>query len=206
MSELVITRGSAWGGDRRALAELVYEGYAQKSEALGVDRNTALALLEKALNLEQCFVAGRGRTAVGMVGMVEGGARPLHFAFAPIRTHYGALRSLVYCLLLRIRTWSRPAPGELVFETLVVSATERNQGIGARLVERVEAYARERGYTTVGLEVTDSNRVAIRLYSRMAYEIAATRHYGFLTRRAGFTGNHHMRKLLSTRQCPDKAR
>ncbi len=204
VSEVLVTTGPAWAGERRALAELAYEGYAQKAEALRVDRDTALAVLEASLNLEQCLVAGRDGSAVGLVGLVEGGARPLHFALAPIRAHYGVLRSLGYCLLLSLRTWRRPAPGELVFESLVVSAAERHRGIGTLLVERVEAYARHRGYTSVGLAVTDSNQVAIRLYSRMAYEIVATHRYGLLTRRAGFTGNHHMRKLLSTSPCPDE--
>ncbi len=195
-SEVVITNGSAWAGDRRTLAALLYEGYAQKATALRVDKETALAALAGALNLDRCFVAVRGGSAVGIVGLVEGNTRVLHFPLALIRRHFGALRSLAYYLLLSIRTWRRPARDELVFEALAVSRGERNQGMGTRLVERVEAYAREKGYRSVGLEVTDSNRTAVRLYSRMGYAVVKTRRYRFVTRRAGFSGNHQMRKLV----------
>ena len=57
-----------------------------------------------------------------------------------------------------------------------------------RLVEQVERYAREKGYRSVGLEVTDSNSTAIRLYSRMGYTIGKTRRYPFVASRAGFSG------------------
>ena len=203
MAAVVITRGSAWGGDRRTLAELLYEGYAKKAAALRVDRETALALLAEALNLDRCFVAVRGDCAVGVVGLVEGRARALDFPFVLVRRHFGVLRSLAYSLLLSVRKWSRPAADELVFESLAVQPGERNQGIGTRLIAHVEAYAGKKGYRSVGLEVTDSNHTAIRLYSRLGYAIVKTRRYRLVTRRAGFTGNHHMRKLVQTGRCPD---
>ncbi len=68
-------------------------------------------------------------------------------------------------------------------------------------VYRVEAYAREKGYSSVGLEVTDSNHDALRLYARLGYAVVKTRRYGFATRRAGFGGNHRMRKTLSRGPC-----
>jgi ribosomal protein S18 acetylase RimI-like enzyme len=194
--DVVITSGSAWRGDRRTLAALLYEGYARKAAALRVDRETALAVLADALDLDRCFVAVRGGSAVGVVGLVEGRGRALAFPFMLVRRHFGLLRSLAYFLLLSIRRWTRPAAGELVFEALAVSPRERNQGIGTRLVERVEAYAREKGYRSVGLEVTDSNHTAIRLYSRLAYAIVRTRHYRFVPRQAGFSANHRMRKRV----------
>ena len=193
---VVITSGSAWGGDRGRLAALLYEGYAKKAAALRVDEATALALLAEALNLGRCFVAVRGDRPVGVVGLVEGRARALDFPFVLVRRHFGVLRSIAYSLLLNVRKRSRPAADELFFESLAVSPGERNQGIGTRLVQHVEAYARKMGYRSVGLEVTDSNHTAIRLYSRLGYAIVKTRRYPFVTRRAGFSGNHEMRKRV----------
>ena len=199
----MITPGSAWRGDRRALAALLYEGYAKKAAALRVDKETALALLAEALNLDRCYVAGRGEDAVGVVGLVEGRARALRLSFSLVRRHFGVLRSLAYTLLLSVRSWSRPAPDELVFESLAVSPGERGRGIGTRLVRQVEDYAREHGYGSVGLEVTDSNHTAIRLYSRLGYVIVKTRRYPFVAHRAGFGGTHRMRKRLREAGCPE---
>lgn len=195
-SDIVITQGSNWTGERRTLAALLYEGYAKKAEALQVSQESALTLLEGALNLDRCFVAlGRG-SVVGIVGVVEDGGRALQFPWVLMRTHFGALRGSAGYLLLSFRTWTASAPDELLFEALAVAPGARRLGIGARLVNHVEAYARQKGYASVGLEVTDSNRAALHLYDRLGYEVVRTRHFGFLTRRAGFTGNCRMRKRV----------
>jgi ribosomal protein S18 acetylase RimI-like enzyme len=195
-SGVVVARGSTWTGERRALAALLYEGYAQKAAALHIPRETALAALAGALDLNRCFVAVRNGTLVGVVGLVENDGRALRFSLALIRRHFGPLRSLAYFLVLGARTWGQIAARELVFEALAVSPKYRRQGIGRSLVTRVEEYARAKGYSSVGLDVTDSNRAAIRLYRRMGYAIVKTRRYGLATRRAGFGGHHRMRKWL----------
>ena len=66
----------------------------------------------------------------------------------------------------------------------------------SRLVGRVEAHALALGLEGVGLEVTDTNRPALRLYQRMGYRIVSTRRYGPLTARAGFTATHYLAKRL----------
>jgi ribosomal protein S18 acetylase RimI-like enzyme len=203
--EVVITSGSGWRDDRRALAALLYVGYARKAEALHVDRDEALAILAEALDLDRCLIAASGRLPVGVVGLVEGRARALDFPFVLVRRHFGLVRAVAYSLPLSIRRWSRPAAGELMFEALAVSPEDRNCGIGTRLVEHVERYAREKGYRSVGLEVTDSNSTAIRLYSRLGYTIVKTRRYPFVASRAGFGGNHYMRKPIEANPCPKRA-
>jgi ribosomal protein S18 acetylase RimI-like enzyme len=196
VAPVVISNGSLWGGDRGTLAVLLYEGYAKKAATLRVDKDKALALLAGALNLDRCFVAARAGAVVGIVGLVEGRARSLEFPFVLVHRHFGALRSLAYVLLLSIRHRGRPAAGEIVFEALAVAPRERNRGIGTRLVERVEAYARGMGYRSISLEVTDTNHDAIRLYSRLGYAIVETRRHWLVPRQAGFSANHRMRKRL----------
>jgi ribosomal protein S18 acetylase RimI-like enzyme len=202
---IVITTGTAWGGERRTLATLLYDGYAAKAAALQIDRETALAVLADALNLDCCLVAVKGGAAVGVVGLVERRARALEFPFALLRRRFGVVRAVAYSLLLRFRSQVPAGEDEIVFEALAVAAPQRNRGIGARLVVRVEDHAREKGYRSVSLDVTDSNHGAIRLYSRLGYSIVRTRRYPFVTRRAGFGGSHHMRKRLPRLPCPDHA-
>ena len=86
--------GSVWGGDRRALAALLYEGYAAKAAALGVDKQTALTILAEALRVDRCLVAVSDGSAVGVVGLVEGRARALEFSLALVRMHFGASRTM----------------------------------------------------------------------------------------------------------------
>jgi ribosomal protein S18 acetylase RimI-like enzyme len=46
----------------------------------------------------------------------------------------------------------------------------RGQGIGARLVAHAQAYARDRGFQTLGLMVATHNLAARRLYSRLGFD------------------------------------
>ncbi|MBS9404337.1 GNAT family N-acetyltransferase [Halomonas sp. TRM85114] len=49
----------------------------------------------------------------------------------------------------------------------------RGSGLGRRLLEAVEAVARERGRDVLGLEVRVDNRVALGLYRRMGFRLEA---------------------------------
>lgn len=197
---VVVTAGPEWIADRHVLATLLLEGYAAKAAALRVDRETALALLSGALNLDRCLVAARNGAAIGVIGLVEGRSHALQFPFALLRRHFGVLRCVAYSLLMGLR--SRPDTGELFVEAFAVSPRERNRGIGTRLLRHAEAHAIEKGYQSIGLEVTDSNHAAIRLYSRLAYGIVKTRRFPSVTRRAGFSGSHRMRKRVQAPPCP----
>lgn len=64
-------------------------------------------------------------------------------------------------------------------------------------MERAEAYAIEKGYASVGVEVVDTNRIALQMFVRRSYEIIKSRHFGILTKKVGYTGNYYMRKRIS---------
>lgn len=176
---------------------MALESYQEKVRALRIEADAALDVLEQGLDSERCFIAWSGDTPVGLIGIVERSGRALRFPFSGIRRHFGPVRSLFYFLLLHVGTRRKPPRGGLMFETLFVSPESRRQGIGTLLIDRVEAYAREKGYSSVSLDVTDKNQPAIRLYAGMGYEVVRTARYGFLTRRAGFTGSVRMRKEIS---------
>lgn len=60
-----------------------------------------------------------------------------------------------------------PADTELV--SMWVDPIARGSGIGRALVEAVAAWAADRGLSTIGLWVTESNDAAIRLYERCGF-------------------------------------
>ena len=61
--------------------------------------------------------------------------------------------------------------GNIYLVNAAVAATERGKGIGTRLFDEVEKYARLRGSRRVELEVFSRNDAAIRLYKRLGYEV-----------------------------------
>lgn len=194
--EVRIEWGSAATVDRDRVGPLLWSAYEAKARALRAPRERAVRAFGECIALDRCLVAWKGESLAGIIGVLEGNAHPLDVRASSIRRHFGPLRTRLYATFLRIGTARRPAAGELLFTNLAVVPECRRQGIATRLVERVEAHALESGLQQVGLEVTDTNHAAIRLYDRMGYRIVSTRRYGRITVRAGFAATHYMRKRL----------
>lgn len=194
---IIISKGSARPVDRLEVGRLVFGAYEPVARALGMEEAAAVTVLARALDPEQCFLAWQGTSVVGFQGLVERHARPFHFRYGLIREHCAISRALVYYLLLSSRSWRVFRPGEMMFENLIVSAGARRRGVADRLIARAEGYAREKGYASVSIEVVNANEVALKMFKRRSYEIVHSRRTGILTRKAGFTGNHFMRKRIA---------
>ena len=193
---IVISKGSARPVDRLEVGRLVFGAYVPVARALGMEEAAAVDVLARALDLEQCLLAWQGASVVGFQGLVERSARPFRFRYGLIRVHCSFLRSLAYFLLLSSRSWRIFRPGEMMFENLIVSPEARRLGIADRLIAGAEGYARQRGYASVSIEVVNTNHVALKMFKRRSYTIVHSRRTGILTRTAGFTGNHFMRKWI----------
>lgn len=193
---IVISKGSARPLDRHEVGRLVYGAYGPVARALGMEEAAAIDVLARALDPEQCLLAWQGASVVGFQGLVERHARPFHFRYGLIREHCAFLRSLAYFLILSCRSRRIFRPGEMMFENLIVAPEARKLGIADRLIAGAEDYARQRGYASVGIEVVNTNHVALKLFERRSYAIVHSRRTGILTRKAGFTGNHFMRKRI----------
>lgn len=59
----------------------------------------------------------------------------------------------------------------LEIDNLVVSASERSGGLGTRLIEHLEAMAREHGCNVLVLDSYTTNHPSHRLYHRLGFEI-----------------------------------
>jgi ribosomal protein S18 acetylase RimI-like enzyme len=64
---------------------------------------------------------------------------------------------------IRYSTWKGPC---LYLEDIVVTADQRNRGIGKALFDAVMAYATEKKYSQVNWQVLDWNTPAIRFYEK----------------------------------------
>jgi ribosomal protein S18 acetylase RimI-like enzyme len=89
-----------------------------------------------------------------------------------------------------------PPPGSILIAPLVVAPEARGRGLGRALMNAVERYAYEQGYSRLVLNVVDSNLAARHLYASQGFSVIRSRHYGWLTRSAGFTGADAMEKRL----------
>lgn len=73
-----------------------------------------------------------------------------------------------------------------MMDGITVHREMRGLGIGTRLLDEIKRYARENGYSSVRLDVIDTNPGARRLYEREGFVATKTEHFGYLRRILGF--------------------
>jgi GNAT superfamily N-acetyltransferase len=72
-----------------------------------------------------------------------------------------------------LHAFFRPAldkPPEVIVQALVIEASRRSQGVGEALMQVAEAWAREKGCTSVALYSRVDRDRAHRFYERLGYE------------------------------------
>lgn len=75
--------------------------------------------------------------------------------------------------------YARPAldkPPEAVVQALVVDAAARGRGVGQRMMDAAEHWARGRGFTSVALTSAIARADAHGFYAALGYHVAATSH------------------------------
>ena len=99
-------------------------------------------------------------------------------------------------LILNFDNFRKQPDNELKIEAIAVKKEARSSGIGTKLVEHLTQFAKEKGYKYLSLDVVDTNNRAQILYERLGFVVIKKIRYGFITRRAGFTGSTLMKKEL----------
>ena len=179
-------------------AEL-YDGAFEAKFALAIpDRSTRLALLAACFIPEFALSAYDDDELVGLAGFhtLEGsltGGLDLRTLLKELGIFAGVRAALVFSIYDRV-----PIPGQLLMDGIVVSPDHRGAGIGTGLLERLLNHATDNGYSTVRLDVIDTNVGAKRLYERMGFEVSKTERFPHLRWLLGFGAS-------STMVCPLKA-
>ena len=79
-------------------------------------------------------------------------------------------------IALRDPFWKYDKPICWVYN-LFINPEYRKMGIASSLLKRTESWAKERGSMTIGLHVADFNHNAIKLYSKMGYQLVHTHNW-----------------------------
>lgn len=192
-------RRGALESERTAIAEVYWHAFAQKVERFVGSRDAGLSIIAEAFRLDRTIVATRGGTVMGVAGLDYDGVSFLRPRFVTCRRLLGLWRGIAAYAGLRFFHGGKSA-GQLRIDSLAVAPGERGSGVGRLLLHEVFALARERGFTSVILEVVDSNPRARNLYELLGFRAVAFYRYPWLTRRQGFTGHAVMVKELAERE------
>jgi len=189
-----IEKGNIENSRLQSLAGIVYEAFGAKITALGIQKEVAIEIITSAIAPDSAFFAYQENRLVGVVGIVTNSSRFLNFGLQELSKRFNPLRAAIYYLVLNFdRGISKD---ELQIEALAVSGEIRGRGIGTKLMNRVEQFATENGYSFLSLNVVDTNVAAQRLYEKLGFEVVKTAKFGILTKRAGFTSSYYMQKRI----------
>lgn len=133
-----------------------------------------------------------------------GGERrePVIFAFAKAILHRKRVHTLIalvegeYAGYITIVFGKFRKVGETAYIVIGVKAAHRGKGIGTRLLNEAEHFARSRKMHRMELEVFEGNQAAVRLYEKLGYQIEGRRREAVRTSN-GYSDIIWMGKLLT---------
>ncbi|MEM8644829.1 MAG: GNAT family N-acetyltransferase [Pseudomonadota bacterium] len=182
--------------DHAAAATALYcEAFREKLAPFLGDQERSARFLAASLAPDRAFLAIKAGQVVGIAGFKVDGKGLFEPGFARFFAEYGVSAVLrIGGLLLLERAES---PDVLLMDGIALSPSVRGQGIGSRLLDAIEAHARELGKASIRLDVVDTNSGARRLYERFGFKARKTTSTGLLGRLFSFRASTDMRKSLA---------
>jgi len=167
-------------------AALYDDAFGPKFAVAAPDAAKRLSLLSSSLNLSFAFAAIAEDRLVGLAGYkTNAGSFTDGIALGTLTKHLGGLRGIWAACVFSLYERSLKS-GELLMDGIVADASARGNGIGTMLLESLVSFARESGYDSVRLDVSDTNPDARRMYERNAFIATSTENFGYLRWFLGF--------------------
>ena len=179
-------------GHLKAAAQLYDEAFEGKFAVAIKSRQDRLALFENTFVGRFAISASVERKLVGIAGFhTLDGSLTGGIDAGVLLTRLGVVRGLwaigIFGLYER-----KPELGQLLMDGIAVHKDYRGNGIGSQLLRNTVAYARENGFTTIRLDVVDTNPGAQRLYERRGFIPVRTNKFPSLRWFLGFGGSTTM--------------
>jgi len=183
------------------VVDLYIEAFRQKAvylEFLTQEIESIRAILRRTIHPEYGIYALRSGQVIGFAGLDDG----KHGIFmVPEWKPYVEVFGLFggtwrYGTQKFFGGYKRHNSSTLRIDCLAVAGVARGRGVGTQLLKSVFSYAEELGRSAVSLEVVDTNPKARALYERLEFRLTREKHFGAVTRAAGFEALHFMLKEL----------
>lgn len=155
-----------------------------------------IKILENSMRLDFAIGAFDGTRLIGLAGFsTDEGSLTAGIDYRGLLTELGWLRGNRAALVLSL--YERTAEqGELLMDGISVDPEFRGRGVGTQLFSSLMELARNRQYSTIRLDVIDTNSGAKRLYSRLGFVEKRTEHFEFLRGLLGFGSSTTMKYTL----------
>jgi ribosomal protein S18 acetylase RimI-like enzyme len=179
--------------EQRARTVKLYDIAFGEKLALAVSNADVRAqLLCKAMQLEYSIGAFDGEKLIGIAGFsTTQGSLTGGINYRGLLSELGWMKgnraAVVFSLYER-----KAVDGELLMDGIVVDPEYRGKGVGTLLFSRLVAFANSEEYSTIRLDVIDTNPNARRLYERLGFQSESTENFEFLRCFLGFGASTKM--------------
>jgi len=181
-------------------AELFYDSFQQKFKPIMDNREQGISFLQKHLNLKGTMVALNGKELLGIAGLQY---EECHFftpSFSDLTREFGWLRGILK--VIRMRMFNSPdRKGELYLKAVMVQPSMQGRGVGTHLLTGISDYAWAHDFSSIRLDVVDTNPDARRFYEQHGFVATKIRRcplpFQFLCRDMGFSSAITMIKEIS---------
>ena len=171
---------------RADVVNLFEEAFGEKFSVAIPDKKKRLKVLSEGLRLDFSAAALSEGNLIGIAGFQStDGSLTKGISLKSLFKHvgvWGCLRAVsIFSLYHR-----KPDHSELLMDGIVVNQNLRGRGIGTQILEILKAYASKNDYSTIRLDVIDTNPNAKRLYERLGFVATKTETFEFLRGLLGF--------------------
>lgn len=172
--------------DRQLAGALYWEAFGAKLGRTLGPRHKALQFLDRVIRSDHAISAySDDGQLLGLVGFKTIQGALVGGDFSDMRTVYGAFGAIWRAMLLSML--ERDIENQrFLMDGIFVTADARGQGVGQALLAAVKSEAERRGYTSIRLDVIDTNPRAKALYERNGFSSVDTQHLGPLKHIFGF--------------------
>lgn len=177
---------------RDGAARLYWQAFGGKLGRVMGPEAKARVFLNRVMRADHCIVAlDAAGQIVGLAGYKTQGGSFAGGTEADLRAVFGRTGAIWRGALLAL-LGKDTDEDRFLLDGLCVSADLRGQGIGARLIEAICLEAQAQGYSSVQLDVTNTNPRARALYERCGFQLDSTSPIGALRLIFGFASTNRM--------------
>lgn len=188
---------------RQQAAELYSSAFERKFRPFFGPRAKSISLVSQSLQPDLAFVAVRDQKLLGLAGIQFAEKRFVDVKRRTLISEFGGVSGLLRHTFMEL-FFARPhEAGVLLMDGIAVRDEARGQGIGTALLEAVYAYAATHHFSSVRLDVIDTNPRARKLYESFGFVSTRTSHFPFLKSLLGFSAVTTMVKRLPLSVEPD---
>lgn len=195
--------------DRSAVAILYAQAFIRKFEKVIGNAQEVVALLERGLNPDYCLCAyDKKHRFLGIAGFHIGKQALIDLSLSDFISVFGPVKGVAKAFLAGILFHRRAKnKQELLMDGIAVEASARGTGVGTLLFQSLFDLAKERGFSSIALDVIDENPKAKALYLRLGFEKKQhTRIPWPISSLIGVRGVTHMVHSFDPNKSPAKVR